>query len=71
MSQMKFRFYSATYLTEDNQGKGKNFNCRQSDIEFNSLEEATEFMKDGAICQDESKVSFIPVVCEQLDEVSE
>ena len=68
---MKFRFYSAAYLTEDNQGKGKSFNCRQSDIEFNSLEEATEFMKDGAICQCESKVSFIPVVCEQLDEVVE
>lgn len=62
---MKFIFYSATYITED-----KKFNCRNSELEFENLKEATDFMKNGAICQDNSNASFIPVVCEQLDEVA-
>ncbi|MFK4885863.1 hypothetical protein ACI1UN_02015 [Lactococcus petauri] len=62
---MKFIFYGATYITED-----KKFNCRNSELEFENLKEATDFMKKGAICQNDSKVSFIPVVCEQLDEVA-
>lgn len=63
---MLFRFYSAIYVTED-----KKAHCRFSDIEFDSLEEATIYMEEGAICQDDLKVSFIPVVCEQIGEVAE
>ena len=63
---MRFRFYSPTYITED-----KKVHCRSSDFEFDSLEEATIYMEEGAICQDDLKASFIPIVCEQLDEVVE
>ena len=60
---MKFRFYSATFITPD--GKTK---CNSSDIEFASLDEAADFMRRGSITQDDLGMAFIPLVCEAIDE---
>ncbi|MFK4953619.1 hypothetical protein [Lactococcus garvieae] len=61
---MKFRFYSATYVMTD--GKTR---CNSSDFEFESLEAAADFMRKGVIRQEDLGMAFIPVVCEQIDEV--
>lgn len=61
---MKFRFYSATYVMTD--GKAR---CTSSELEFESLEAAADFMRKGVIRQDVLRMAFIPVVCEQIDEV--
>lgn len=63
---MKFRFYSATYVMTD--GKTR---CNSAEYEFESLEEASEFIKKGVVRQENLGMAFIPVVCEQLGEVSE
>ena len=60
---MKFKFYSAAFITPD--GKTK---CNSSDIEFASLDEATEFMRIGSITQDDLGMAFIPLVCEAIEE---
>lgn len=60
---MKFRFYSADFITPD--GKTK---CNSSDIEFASLDEAADFMRRGSITQDDLGMAFIPLVCEAIDE---
>ncbi|KXT63208.1 hypothetical protein LACDD01_00152 [Lactococcus sp. DD01] len=38
-----------------------------AEYEFESLEEASEFMKKGVIRQEDLGMSFIPVVCEQIE----
>ena len=63
---MRFRFYSATYVMTD-----KKTRCNSSEVEFESLEAAADFMRKGVIRQEELGMAFIPVVCEQLDEVVE
>ncbi|WP_442773990.1 hypothetical protein [Lactococcus hircilactis] len=60
---MKFRFYSAAFITPD--GKTK---CNSSEIEFASLEEAADFMRIGVIRQDDLGMAFIPLVCEAIEE---
>lgn len=60
---MKFKFYSAAFITPD--GKTK---CNSSDIEFKDLEEAADFMRIGVIRQDDLGMAFIPLICEQIDD---
>ena len=63
---MKFRFYSATHVMAD--GKTRS---NSSELEFESLEAAADFMRKGVIRQEDLGMAFIPVVCEQIDEVAE
>lgn len=63
---MRFRFYSATYVMTD-----EKIRCNSSEAEFESLEAAADFMRKGVFRQEELGMAFIPVVCEQLDEVVE
>ena len=59
---MRFRFYSAMYGTPN-----KEMQCNSAEYEFESLEEASEFMKKGVVRQDDLGMAFIPVVCEQIE----
>lgn len=59
---MRFRFYSAIY--GDVNG---NMKYNSSELEFESLEEASKFMKKGVVRQDDLGMSFIPVVCMQIE----
>lgn len=56
---MRFRFYSATYVMTD-----EKIRCNSSEAEFESLEEAADFMRKGVFRQEELGMAFIPVVCE-------
>lgn len=60
---MKFRFYSAAFITLD--GKTR---CNSSEIEFASFDKATDFMRSGSITQDDLGMAFIPLICEKIDE---
>ena len=61
---MKFRFYSAAFVKED--GKTGSISAT---TELPNLEEATKWMRSGTMTADDIGWSFIPVVCEQIDEV--
>lgn len=58
---MKFKFYSAPYLASD----GK-WSSNSSEAEFDSMDDALDAMKSGAVIQEDLGMGFIPMVCQQL-----